>query len=260
MGPRLGSRGKNTKSTVGKWQENASMGPRLGSRGKATQPARTFVDRSASMGPRLGSRGKHKASSRIKSSGLLQWGRDLEVAERKGKKKSRGKSRGASMGPRLGSRGKFARLAANDYANLASMGPRLGSRGKSFVLLGKVEPSKLQWGRDLEVAESRFSLSFSCTAILLQWGRDLEVAERVPRPVTTNCISCFNGAATWKSRKVVLRVSCNRDMFALQWGRDLEVAESESIAMPSARRIIASMGPRLGSRGKYHTAQCQLGF
>ncbi len=83
------------------------------------------------------------------------------------------------------------------------MGPRLGSRGKE--------------GKD-RVSER--------TGLLLQWGRDLEVAERNVTAYT------------------ILRAA------VLQWGRDLEVAESGCYAKRGHVAIQASMGPRLGSRGK----------
>ncbi len=60
----------------------------------------------------------------------LQWGRDLEVAERKLQPISRTDRARASMGPRLGSRGKWRTARVID------------------------ELAELQWGRDLEVAES----------------------------------------------------------------------------------------------------------
>ncbi len=60
----------------------------------------------------------------------------------------------------------------------------------------------------------------------LQWGRDLEVAE------SSNQAS----HQIWR--------------YWLQWGRDLEVAERSEIAEIADTVDIASMGPRLGSRGK----------
>ncbi len=82
MEPRLGSRGKrNAGSRPGRIGQ-ASMEPRLGSRGKdhnATSSVRFSI---ASMEPRLGSRGKSMDSSMSRRSLVLQWSRDLEVAER----------------------------------------------------------------------------------------------------------------------------------------------------------------------------------
>ena len=58
------------------------MGPRLGSRGKLFEKLCIGVALEASMGPRLGSRGKESEIDAAMEEELLQWGRDLEVAER----------------------------------------------------------------------------------------------------------------------------------------------------------------------------------
>ncbi len=59
------------------------MGPRLGSRGKLVVTWQLAVLRLASMGPRLGSRGKISTGGGFARAYIpLQWGRDLEVAER----------------------------------------------------------------------------------------------------------------------------------------------------------------------------------
>ncbi len=86
----------------------------------------------------------------------------------------------------------------------------------------------LQWGRDLEVAESHWVGKLPLVVRMpLQWGRDLEVAE------SRDCrwLAGFDGRL-------------------LQWGRDLEVAESRKEWHLHAHLDNASMGPRLGSRGK----------
>ena len=62
---------------------------------------------------------------------LLQWGRELLVAESSVGCVSSGGELTASMGPRLVSRGKVADLRESELERLeASMGPRLVSRGK----------------------------------------------------------------------------------------------------------------------------------
>ncbi len=63
-------------------------------------------------------------------------------------------------------------------------------------------------------------------------------------------IDRFNGAATWKSRKAIEPKIAEVFRALLQWGRDLEVAESGSFTLRVGRFNLASMGPRLGSRGK----------
>ncbi len=106
MGPRLGSRGKAADEGIAIHNLLASMGPRLGSRGKsqfsgvAAEPFNCFngaatwksrkaneltrrsIPTKASMGPRLGSRGKLNLRHIRMLFIQLQWGRDLEVAER----------------------------------------------------------------------------------------------------------------------------------------------------------------------------------
>ncbi len=58
------------------------------------------------MGPRLGSRGKQANIAKQAQVQQLQWGRDLEVAERQLPWIDACRVNRASMGPRLGSRGK----------------------------------------------------------------------------------------------------------------------------------------------------------
>ncbi len=107
------------------------------------------------MGPRLVSRGKMKKQITFCDLALLQWGRDLLVAESFGLPPQfrdftelqwgrdllvaessvlplhGGLVRSASMGPRLVSRGKSGVLRGPVRRCGASMGPRLVSRGKS---------------------------------------------------------------------------------------------------------------------------------
>ncbi len=83
MGPRLGSRGKSSLYRAIVLISIASMGPRLGSRGKRSGRQGRNNGNRASMGPRLGSRGKPAIKSAARNDRMmLQWGRDLEVAER----------------------------------------------------------------------------------------------------------------------------------------------------------------------------------
>ncbi len=83
MGPRLVSRGKILAILDEAADQLSSMGPRLVSRGKFRQVGRAPWYDHASMGPRLVSRGKANAQTHSQAfARLLQWGRDLLVAER----------------------------------------------------------------------------------------------------------------------------------------------------------------------------------
>ncbi len=83
------------------------------------------------------------------------------------------------------------------------MGPRPFGRGDEEAYIielgGKVQ---LQWGRDLSVAEIADYLDALITVARLQWGRDLSVAEILQlTPPSRAGGACFNGAATFRSRR-----------------------------------------------------------
>ena len=97
----------------------------------------------ASMGPQLDSCGRlNRRLDRYENVNVLQWGRNLIVAEGTGLLLARFKTAPASMGPQLDSCGRNAALDA---------------------LAGHHE---LQWGRNLIVAEGCFSIS----TILAPWS------------------------------------------------------------------------------------------
>ncbi len=161
----------------------------------------------------------------------------------------------ASMGPRLFSRGNIADTdAVLETGVVASMGPRLFSRGNSI------------------------SAAYWCGLIgLLQWGHDFSAVEmRIGLWEVIRGSRCFNGATTfqpWKCSR--MRVSIDRMADGLQWGHDFSAVEMTVIISSQAdrsslqwghdfsaveiphgpnnghRRIHASMGPRLFSRGNF---------
>ena len=134
----------------------------------------------ASMGPRPFSRGNVRDSPRASNAlPALQWGRDLSVAETQA---------GDRRGPRRPAR--------------ASMGPRPFSRGNSVAPSGSSCSMVLQWGRDLSVAETAVVGGKLYVFDRLQWGRDLSVAETRTKGLSVSrTVPCFNGAATFQSRK-----------------------------------------------------------
>ena len=63
----------------------------------------------------------------------------------------------------------------------------------------------LQWGRVLEDAETHQWHTPAPSLNSLQWGRVVEDAETAKRPCAKPPASvCFNGAASWKTRKLAL--------------------------------------------------------
>ena len=157
----------------------------------------------------------------------------------------------ASMGPRPFGRGRPSESQA-EYYRLAGFNgaATFRSRKASATRVCRYGSAGLQWGRDLSVAEGRDCEEHIAPVMPLQWGRDLSVAEgrssrapgrchvdasMGPRPFgrgrTSGCArstrsrGCFNGAATFRSRKAPGRRTMHGRIITLQWGRDLSVAE-----------------------------------
>ena len=91
---------------------------------------------------------------------------------------------------------------AGEPVCVASMGPQPFGCGRNIPPRERAALPKLQWGRNLSVAEG-LSSQFSATAnVMLQWGRNLSVAEGAPTCGRRCAACCFNGAATFRLRKV----------------------------------------------------------
>ena len=160
---------------------------------------------------------------------LLQWGRDLSVAET-GAEEPRG-------GPCL--------PCFNGAATFQSQRRRLlpGQRRRTII--------RLQWGRDLSVAETRecgrhcqtglrasmgprpFRRRDVCIrannledVLELQWGRDLSVAETSRKNTIASACTTLQWGPRPFSRRDLKGVVTRQSWTELQWGRDLSVAET----------------------------------
>ena len=194
---------KSPRRRILRAQVRASMGPQPSSRGNEYKRARDQVSNAASMGPQPSSRGNAgRVSYNCVPSVLLQWGRNLPVAEIRRRCERREpkyvafngaatfQSRkfvlnvhrrlkvGASMGPQPSSRGNFKNKNTAIAFILASMGPQPSSRG-----------------------------NFDCQVLL----HDFPLASMGPQPSSRGNRAPyrigighhigFNGAATFQSRK-----------------------------------------------------------
>ena len=114
----------------------------------------------------------------MRAKSKLQWGRDLSVAE----------------GVRLTGKCQNASRRFNGAATFRSRkeGPPAQNVCRGLVL---------QWGRDLSVAEGTLREYVTELTVELQWGRDLSVAEGPSTAAAAAAARCFNGAATFRSRK-----------------------------------------------------------
>ena len=252
MEPRPFSRGNHARRARHPRGHRPSMEPRPFSRGNVYRPfgrrrrhypfngAATFQSRK--RGAMIPGRRQRR---------VLQWSRDLSVAETALQLADDSGPGRPSMEPRPFSRG-------NDRVRrrfCAKLGLLQWSRDLSVAETAHyptptTSDSRLQWSRDLSVAETRRWPLGQPTSPSLQWSRDLSVAETRPRgaarPRCTpfngaatfqsrkpprsrrHCStrSTFNGAATFQSRKLLDLDGHLETSFDLQWSRDLSVAET----------------------------------
>ncbi len=177
------------------------------------------------MGPRLDSRGNTNTGTRCVTRYVLQWGRDLIVAETVPVDNVSSRSNAASMGPRLDSRGNRMVVDGVFTADDASMGPRLDSRGNAVSAVLPSVSSRLQWGRDLIVAETTPSTSKAASISRASMGPRLD------------------------SRGNQRRYGERQPRTAASMGPRLDSRGNLSRAERLDGGIRASMGPRLDSRG-----------
>ena len=275
MGPRPFGRGRLLPAPTLPERLAASMGPRPFGRGRpvrrrpgARAPRRfngaaTFQSRKddpcppgmhpggASMGPRPCGRGRLvKLFCRRERLSLLQWGRDLSVAEG-GARDRTGRGPASFNGAATFRSRKVGRYHDIDPALVRFNGAATFRSRKAFRT-GAIDRRQAGFNgaatfRSRKVARSPEAILHP---IMLQWGRDLSVAEggdgtycwvvgrgasmgprpfgrgRIPAapPSGTGC-GGFNGAATFRSRKALPAAYSPHTAQRLQWGRDLSVAE-----------------------------------
>ena len=168
--------------------DSASMGPQPSSRGNNSMRYAMGAGGMLQWGRNLPVAEIRNAAPPLVSMSLLQWGRNLPVAEIRTTSAREERWRWASMGPQPSSRGNSAEGAESERRADASMGPQPSSRGNATVFAAAVHR-----------------------------------------------VGCFNGAATFQSRKSPAPKDRPRPSNRLQWGRNLPVAEMPSSLRPSMR-------------------------
>ena len=179
----------------------ASMGPQRFRRGDDNHKQRVCAVGCASMGPQRFRRGDSDLHLSAGYLIVLQWGRNVSVAEIPTGVTTTGGSVTASMGPQRFRRGDHRASPLRATGALASMGPQRFRRGDSAWTRSIVLTSTLQWGRNVSVAEMDGRGTSVTPVRVLQWGRNVSVAE------------------------ITERVPCGQRARSLQWGRNVSVAE-----------------------------------
>ena len=191
------------------------------------QPRQRRALFNASMGPRPFGRGRILLGWIMATpKQVLQWGRDLSVAE--------------GAGPAGGSAGGDKLQWGRDLSVAEGMPiPRAAPPTTSFNGAATFRSRKAPVVR----RPLRLPLSFNGAATFRSRKASTSPPAHPPNP-------SFNGAATFRSRKDIARPAVCGKACLLQWGRDLSVAEGTSRRKPRRGRGLASMGPRPFGRGR----------
>ena len=177
--------------------------------------------------------------------------------------------RNASMGPQPFGCGRLRSYGGQDARPRASMGPQPFGCGRDKSTTTTTATQTLQWGRNLSVAEGGAATpqkkavgSASMGPQPFGCGRELNEpkepgawsASMGPQPFgcgrpparapATPIITGFNGAATFRLRKVEQSQVSLQLRRLLQWGRNLSVAEGPVGIFLGCGRCHASMGPQ----------------
>ena len=160
------------------------MGPRSLDRGIFDAFAKSMLQQLLQWGRDLSIAESSRRPSSHRLSHQLQWGRDLSIAESASVSRPASRSRVLQWGRDLSiAESRVGRVQVDD-GHRASMGPRSLDRGiRSPSKNGCMPPILLQWGRDLSIAESPSAVTPSPSSRALQWGRDLSIAESSRRKV-----------------------------------------------------------------------------
>jgi len=225
------------------------------------------------MGPRLFSRGKRIGAASSSRTNSLQWGRGCSAAERVrcqgvGPRQSRFNG-AAAVQPRKVSRGAPSLIVRARFNGAAAVQPRKDQNGECRVTVAPCfnGAAAVQPRKDLErigaVTDRAASMGprlFSRgkrgisphpgqALIPLQWGRGCSAAESISRERYALSPPCFNGAAAVQPRKVCGGF-CRGRRLAASMGPRLFSRGKACDGKGSGRVREASMGPRLFSRGK----------
>ena len=164
------------------------------------------------------------------------------------------------MGPRPFGRGRDRLGARQEAEARASMGPRPFGRGRHrqperqlWLRRASMGPRPFGRGRAANPTSNFPVQSFNGAATFRSRKVPPDVA---PRPHPRG----FNGAATFRSRKGRDRRRAALAWAPLQWGRDLSVAEGCRQTLGGDRQRPASMGPRPFGRGRGPTELSALGL
>ncbi len=139
----------------------------------------------------------------------------------------------------------------------ASMGPRLFSRGNISKNLSCLwRPRLLQWGHDFSAVEIVAVRVTTISDTLASMGPRLFSRGNSTIVELRVCgWNGFNGATTFQPWKCGIGISNSEGPIKLQWGHDFSAVEIGEVGRQVVIGDVASMGPRLFSRGNLRAYQ-----
>ena len=178
MGPRSLDRGKTSPQMYPNLDAKCFNGAAIFGSRKDGHDVHGRMGLRASMGPRSLDRGKKSSCISSSVPKVLQWGRDLWIAERANARTVSAEKTALQWGRDLWIAERKRGTPGKTFLGIASMGPRSLDRGKIN------RPGH------------------AIVEVLLQWGRDLWIAEREELSTCPPLETVgFNGAAIFGSRK-----------------------------------------------------------
>ena len=157
----------------------------------------------------------------------------------------------ASIGPRLFSRGKGGQIGGRVKGYGASIGPRLFSRGKTrWGMSGLYAPSCFNWAAAFQPRKVSSSNVKTISQAMLQLGRGFSAAESSLTQILQRISGVLQLGRGFSAAERIIRYSSTRTSSMLQLGRGFSAAESCSMGACTRSGVLASIGPRLFSRGK----------
>ena len=282
MGPQHDSCGRRACAFLVRRAPAPSMGPQHDSCGRRYAGRPAAVPVRPSMGPQHDSCGRPPGDFGGGIAGILQWGRNMIVAEGRVTPKEPVRAPNLQWGRNM----IVAEGCSTDSASRPcqpSMGPQHDSCGRNRDPPTFSSPwANLQWGRNMIVAEGSKSCGPSLLRLLLQWGRNMIVAEGSRHRQLCVWISPSMGpqhdscGRVGRVGHVPHRASLQwgRNMIvaeglwfwmglcysmSLQWGRNMIVAEGDCARRDPRGALAPSMGPQHDSCGRVKARKAMAG-
>ena len=156
------------------------------------------------------------------------------------------------MGPRLFSRGNIGRRRDCDHASCRFNGATTFQPWKSASLaIFSSQTATLQWGHDFSAVEMWILRIAGVEEECFNGATTFQPWKYVLQRHAKLFGHRFNGATTFQPWKYMIMMFGAGGLIGLQWGHDFSAVEMHRMGDEHLGDVLASMGPRLFSRGNF---------